>query len=242
MELNLMMKLKCFPPRNFHNSMLSSTAPPRTSQGSYWPQRGWAPPLSQFPFVPPTNWLLPLLQMRRLRLRELIYGLPHRPPRGQEFKLAFQPGLCGPGAYQGAWQVFLVTPEPWVPRGQSVSPGGWVWSGTQKRGTTRPWSPAAVQEEVCGPPFLWLGRGCLDKDFEDKERSGLNFPKQRFPNKKNVQSKLWRWAGRKREVTAGSLVFILKYVVLISCPPPQPHPGVGSEGFDWYHFKFTAEL
>lgn len=55
MELNLMMKLKCFPPRNFHNSMLSSTAPPRTSQGSYWPQRGWAPPLSQFPFVPPTN-------------------------------------------------------------------------------------------------------------------------------------------------------------------------------------------
>ena len=45
------------------------------------------------------------------------YGLPPRPPRGQEFKLAFQPGLCGSGAYQGAWQVFLVTTEPWLPRG-----------------------------------------------------------------------------------------------------------------------------
>lgn len=75
------------------------------------------------------------------------YGLPHGSPRRQEPKLAFQPGLCGSGAHQEARRVCLGTPEPWLARGLSRSPGGGAQLGVVRvprgHGTTRPWSPVA---------------------------------------------------------------------------------------------------
>lgn len=65
-------------------------------------------------------------------------------------------------------------------------------------GRARPWS-SLFQEEVQPPQacFLWLVfQGHIDADFEDKELSWPNFPKERFPNNKDVQSELWKCARR----------------------------------------------
>lgn len=60
--------------------------------------------------------------------------------------------------------------------------------------------PSSWMQEEVRPPracFLWLVfQGHIHADFEDKELSRLNFPKERFPNNKNLQRELWRYAGK----------------------------------------------